>query len=128
MQIKVPLINTNLSTSDVTMEVLGVTGGAPDNATSLGQATIPASAISTNFADIGNPAAWATFNLSGLNINVTQGQAYAYVVRTTSPVAYLYNPESTLGYANGSGFRRNFALGAAWNALADFGFQTFVAP
>jgi hypothetical protein len=126
--IKVPLINTGLSTTGVTMEILAVTGGAPDNATSLGQVTIPASAISSNFADISNPAAWATFNLTGLGINVTSGQAYSYVVRTTSTIAYLYNTESTLGYANGSGFRRNFALGATRNAASDFGFQTFVAP
>jgi len=128
VMIKVPLINTGLSTTGVTMEILAVTGAAPDNATSFGQVTIPASAISSDVADVDNPAAWATFNLTSLGINVTAGQAYSYVVRTTSTIAYLYNPESTLGYANGSGFRRNFALGATWNAFQDFGFQTFVAP
>jgi hypothetical protein len=128
VRIRVPLVNTGLSTTGVTMEILAVAGGAPDNATSLGQVTIPASAISANFGTISNPTAWASFNLTSLGINVTQGQAYSFVVRTTSTIAYLYNPEFTLGYPNGSGFRRNFALGATWNAFQDFGFQTFVVP
>jgi len=128
-EIRVPLINNSGATVGVTLQVVAVVGGVPDETHSLGQVTIPASAISTNFADISNPAAWASFDLSKLGIDVTSGQAYAFIVRSLSPSAYLYNPEFTSGYANGAGYRRNLALSATWtNTEQDFGFQTFVIP
>jgi hypothetical protein len=128
-QIKVPLINNSEATTGVTMEIVPVVDGVPDEANSLGEVTIPATAIPTDFAAIGNPAAWATFDVSSLEINVVEGQMLAYIVRSLSTSAYLYNPEFSFGYASGSGYRRNRALSAAWsNSEADFGFQTFVIP
>jgi hypothetical protein len=128
-QIKVPLINNAGATVGVTMQIVAVVDGVPDETRSLGEVTIPASAISTNFDDISNPAAWASFDLRGLEINVTRGQALAFIVRSLNTGPILYNPEFTSGYANGSGYRRNRALGAGWsNTESDFGFQTFVIP
>lgn len=128
-QIKVPLINLQEATLDVTMQIVAVVDGVPDETHSLGEVAIPASAISTNFADFGNPAAWATFDLTGLEIDVVEGQSLAFIVRSASTSPYLYNPESTLGYANGAGYRRNRAATTTWtNNENDFGFQTFVIP
>ena len=50
------------------------------------------------------------------------------MVETVSTNGFLYNPESTLGYAEGQGYRRNFALTPTWAPSQDFGFQTFVRP
>jgi hypothetical protein len=125
--IKVPLVNLSGATVGVTMQIVGVSDGVPDESQSLGEVTIPASAISTDFASTGNPAQWATFDLTGLEINVEQGQVLAFIVRSLSTSAYIYNPESTLGYPNGTGYRRNRALTTAWSTGGqDFGFQTFV--
>ena len=128
-RIKVPLINLSGATTGVTMQIVALLDGVPDETHSLGEVTIPASAISTSFDDISNPAAWASFDLSGLEINVVQGQAVGFIVRTLGTASILYNPEFTSGYANGAGYRRNRALSASWsNSEADFGFQTFVIP
>ncbi len=129
-QIKVPLVNLRGSTTGVTMEIVSVNAdGNPDDTHSLGEVTIPASAISTDAASRSDPAAWATFDVSKLNINVTSGQQLAFIVRSLSTKDYLYNPEFNAGYANGRGYRRNRALSADWiNTEADFGFQTFVVP
>lgn len=126
--IKVPLVNLQGGTLGVTMQLVLVADGVPDETQSLGEVTIPASAIPTSFATIGNPAAWPEFDFSSLEINVDQGQVLAFIVRTANATPYLFNPEFSSGYANGSGFRRNRALGATWTAFMDFGFQTFVNP
>ena len=128
-RIKVPLVNNQGATVGVTMQVVAVnTDGVPDETHVLGEVTIPASAIPTDFTGtIGNPATWATFDFSSASIGTTSGQALGFIVKSLSPVSYLYNPESTNGYANGTGFRRNRALTAAWGTFEqDFGFQTFV--
>lgn len=126
-QIKVPLVNLSGAEAGVTMQIVAVVDGVPDEGQSLGEVTIPSTAIPTEFGATGNPAQWATFDLTGLEIQVDQGQVLAFIVRTLSTSAYLFNPESTLGYANGTGYRRNRALTAAWSTAGqDFGFQTFV--
>ena len=128
-RIKVPLVNNQGATVGVTMQVVAVnTDGVPDETHVLGEVTIPAAAIPTDFTGtIGNPATWATFDFSSASIGTTSGQALGFIVNSLSPVSYLYNPESTNGYANGTGFRRNRALTAAWGTFEqDFGFQTFV--
>ncbi len=128
-QIKVPLINLQEATLDVTLQIVAVVNGVPDETHSLGEVAIPASAVSTNFADIGNPAAWATFDLTSLEIDVVEGQSLAFIVRSASTSPYLYNPEFNLGYAIGAGYRRNRAETTTWtNNEVDFGFQTFVIP
>ena len=126
-QIKVPLVNLSGAEAGVTMQIVGVVDGVPDEGQSLGEVTIPSTAIPTDFAVIGNPAMWATFDLTSLELEVVQGQVLAFIVRSLSTSAYLYNPEFTLGYPNGIGYRRNRALTAAWSGSdGDFGFQTFV--
>jgi len=128
-QIKVPLVNLSEATTGVTMQIVAVVDGVPDEGSSLGEVTIPATAIATDFGAIGNPAAWASFDLTSLEITVVEGQELAFIVRSLSTSAYLFNPEFTSGYASGRGYRRNRALSAAWsNSEADFGFQTFVVP
>lgn len=127
-RIKVPLVNNQGATAGVTLQIVAVVDGVPDEGHSLGEVTIPASAIPTDFATIGVPAAWPTFDLTSLGISVTRGESLAFIVRSVSPVAYLFNPEFSSGYDNGSGFRRNRAISATWSALGDFGFQTFVVP
>ena len=59
-------------------------------------------------------------------ITVTAGQELAFILRTASPIGYLYNPESTSGYPSGLGYRRNRAVTTGWTVNNDFGFQTFV--
>lgn len=128
-KIRVPLINLSGATLGVTMEIVRVVGGVPDESQSLGEVTIPASAIPTDFDTRLTPDAWPNFDLTGLQIDVTAGQVLAYIVRSLSTSAYLYNPESSSGYANGVGYRRNRALTATWSTVGqDFGFQTFVFP
>jgi hypothetical protein len=127
--IKVPIINGSGAAAGVTMQIVAVVDGVPDEGNSLGEVTIPATAISTNFDDMTNPAAWASFDLTSLEITVVQGQELAFIVRSFSVSAFLFDPEFSSGYANGSGYRRNRALSASWsNSEADFGFQTFVIP
>ena len=127
-QIKVPLVNNSEATVGVTMQIVAVVDGVPDEGHSLGEVTIPATAIPTDHAGtIRNPAAWASFDLTSLNIEVVRGQVLAFIVRSLSTSAYIYNPESSSGYANGIGYRRNRALTATWGTFGqDFGFQTFV--
>jgi hypothetical protein len=129
-QIKVPLVNLSNATIGVTMQIVAVNAdGVPDETHSLGEVTIPAADISTNFDDVFNPALWATFDVTSLEIDVTSGEALAFIVRSVSPQSYLYNPEFSEGYSNGRGYRRNRALTADWsNNETDFGFQTFVIP
>lgn len=127
-QIKVPIFNLEGGTGSVTMQIVAVSDGVPDEGHSLGEAVIPVSALSTSFG-FGNPESWATFDLSDLGITVVRGQQLAFIVRSTSTVGLIYNPEATLGYDNGVGYRRNRALGATWGTFGqDFGFQTFVVP
>jgi hypothetical protein len=127
-RIKVPLVNTNGATAGVTMQLVAVVDGVPDDTHVIGEVTIPASSIPTDFeGTVGNPENWATFDFSSLNIGVSSGQALGFIVRTLSTKAYLYDPEFSLGYANGIGYRRNRALGTEWSpGEMDFGFQTFV--
>jgi hypothetical protein len=128
-QIRVPLINLSQATVDVTLDVVATTNGVPDETHSFGSVAIPAASISTNINDTGNPAAWASADVTSLKIVVTAGQQLAFIVRSLSTSAYLYNPEFTSGYANGTGYRRNRALTAGWTTTdQDFGFQTFVIP
>jgi hypothetical protein len=125
-EIRVPLVDNNDATAGVTMQIVPVVDGVPDEGQSLGEITIPLSAIPTDPATRGNPDQWPTFDFTSLNIMVTRGQVLAFIVRSLSTRAILFNPESTLGYAGGTGFRRNRALGATWTSIADFGFQTYV--
>ena len=125
-RITVPLVNTGGATLGVTMQLVAVVDGVPDEGHTLAEVTIPASAISTDLASRFDPLLWATFDFSSSNINVTKGQALAFIVRTSSPIAYLYNPEFSPGYDGGAGFRRNRALTTTWSEVFDFGFQTFV--
>jgi hypothetical protein len=128
-QIKLPLVNGSSATLGVTLQIVAVLDGVPDEAHSLGEVTIPVSAISTDLDSRSNPAEWATFDLSSLAIDVVEGQSLAFIVRSLNPGAYLYNPEFSSGYVGGTGYRRNRALTAAWSGSdGDFGFQTFVVP
>jgi len=126
-EIKVPLVNNaGGEGGGVTMQIVGVVDGVPSEAQSLGEVTIPVSAIPTDPATRGDPAQWPTFNLTDLNIQVVRGQVLAFILRSSSTSPILYNPEFTLNYASGTGFRRNRALTATWTTVDDFGFQTFV--
>ena len=128
-QIKLPLVNTSSATIGVTVQIVAVLDGTPDESHSLGEVTIPASAISTDLGSRSNPAEWATFDLTSLGINVVRGQELAFIVRSLNAGPYLYNPEFSSGYVGGTGYRRNRALAAAWSGSdGDFGFQTFVTP
>jgi len=128
-RITLPLVNTSSATLGVTVQIVAVLDGVPDETHSLGEVTIPASAISTDLGSRANPAQWASFDLSSLAIDVVQGQQLAFIVRSLNPGAYLYNPEFSSGYVGGTGYRRNLPLGATWGGSdGDFGFQTFVLP
>jgi len=128
-QIKLPLVNTASATLGVTVQIVAVLDGEPDETHSLGEVTIPVSAVSTDLGSRANPAEWASFDLSTLAIDVVEGQQLAFIVRSLNPGPYLYNPEFSSGYVGGTGYRRNAALGAAWSGSdGDFGFQTFVMP
>lgn len=128
VEIKVPVINnqTPAATLGVTLEITRVAQGLPDESQSLGQVTLPAAAFPTDANVRSDPGAWATFDLRGLQITVTAGQELAFILRTASPIGYLYNPESTSGYPSGLGYRRNRAVTTGWTVHNDFGFQTFV--
>jgi hypothetical protein len=127
-EIKVPIFNLEGGTGTVTMQIVAVSDGLPDEGHSIGEVSIPVAALSTSFG-FGNPESWATFDLSDLGITVVRGEQLAFIVRSTSTVGLIFNPETTLGYDNGIGYRRNRALGATWETFGqDFGFQTFVVP
>jgi hypothetical protein len=127
-RIKVPLVNTGGATTGVTLQLVAAVDGVPDEGRSLGEVIIPASAVPTEFGTIGTPAAWPTFDFTSQGITVVRGQSLAFIVRSLSTIAYLYNPEFSSGYDAGTGFRRNRALSTTWNAIGDLGFQTFVTP
>ena len=123
--VKVPLWSSTAQTAGATMEILGTTAGAPNDAQKLGEASIPASAVLIGSSNSATPSTWATFEFSG--INVTAGQQLAFALRSTSTTGILYQPELTQVYALGKAYRRNKLVSSTWEAKTyTYLFQTYV--
>jgi hypothetical protein len=126
-RVTVALRNLGGATDPVVVELREIVGGGPDSVDSrvLGSVTVGAADVAPSMN--GDPSTWPSFDVASLGIDVIEGHVYAFAVRSVSTIPYLLNPELTMGYDRGEGYRRNRALGAGWLPLDwDFGFQTFV--
>lgn len=127
-RIRVAVRNVSGATLPVILEMREVVGGAPDPDDSqvIGSASVAASVIASSVNE--DPATWPSFDLSSLGLDVVAGGTYSFSVRSLSTVGFLFNPEFSMSYEPGAGYRRNRASGPDWvTAGQDFGFQTFVA-
>jgi hypothetical protein len=129
-RVRVPLINLDTATAGATMDIVATTSvGVPDESRKLGEASIPTSAMARTSASRTSPDSWASFDFTNANINVTAGQRLAFILRSTSTKPINYATETTSGYAQGSGFRRNRVATANWmQGTYDYLFQTYVLP
>ena len=127
-RIRLPIVRQTGCDLPVELQLRELPGGVPDpdDGRVLGAVALPASAFAAVLKD--DPDTWATFDVSGLEVQVTAGQAYCFSVRTADPKGFLYSPELDHAYAAGGSYRRNRAAGANWGGMGDwdYGFQVWV--
>lgn len=105
-------------TENLTLEVQGTTGGAPNGVVLAVASVAPFGGV--------NPS--VSFNVSGAALAVTAGQEIAFVLRSNAALGndYLARavPANTYGAGQFTDSGGSFASGAGWDAI----FRTYIEP
>ncbi len=118
----------DVPTSDVVLTLRNtLPSGAPDRTQDLGFVSLPVGSISpfTNF----NSGPFATFDVSGLNINVSPGDVLAFELSSSTPDTnsyFVYDSQSDI-YDGGAEYLFDPDDSSFFSVSRDLGFRTFVA-
>jgi hypothetical protein len=129
-QVNLEIYQSTGTTVDPTFEVLGTTGGVPDNTKVLYQTTIPLSDIPIFDTPPSGAVPFTSVDVSSAGIIVTPGEVLALTLSRNAPgnPPWLLWRQGVGGYSGGNSYD-SIPPGSPWTIDDPYegGFQTFVA-
>lgn len=130
-QVNLEIYKSTNTVVDPTFEILGTTGGVPDDTKVLYQATIPLSDIPTFDTPPTGAVPMTSVDVSSAGIVVTPGEVLALTLSRNGPGGppWLLWRQGIGGYAGGNSYD-SIPPGSPWTVDGSYegGFQTFVSP